>query len=200
VTAEITTFALLTGSVTDAVDGMPVRRSPLRVAELGIGTPPVASDALWARSYSAGGFVIAADAGRIALDDPRSSAPDPKHLAGAFDLHFVIAADGYADLPVTVTCNHDALPIAATYALVPGPFAIRGRVTTGNPPVAAGGTSVDITAAVPPISVPPPAVTAADGTFAFPSVPAAQSVTLAAGGQSQTVVPAYPVLTVNFAL
>jgi hypothetical protein len=200
VTGEITTFALLTGAVSDAVEGAPLRRSPVRVVDVRIGTPPVATDAVWARAYSAGGFVIAADAGRIALDDPRSSAPDPKHLAGAFDLHFVIAADGYADLPVTVTCNHDALPIAGTYALVPGPFAIRGRVTTGNPPVAAGGTSVDISAAVPAMSLPAPAMTSADGTFAFPRVPAAQSLTLVAGGQSQTVVPAYPVLTVNFAL
>jgi hypothetical protein len=199
-TAEVTTFALLTGSVTDAITGTPLSRSALSVRLLEIGAPPAPSDAIWARSYSESGFVIAADAGRIGLDDPSSSGPDPKHLVGTFDLHFVLAANGYADLPVTVGCNHDAVPLTASYALTPGPFAIRGRVTTGNPPVAAGGVSVDITAATPPITAPGPVLTAADGTYAFPSVPAARSVTLGVSGQSQTVEPAYPVLTVNFAL
>ena len=197
---EITSFALLTGTVSDSVAGTSLARSALSVRLVGIGTPPVPSDALWARAYSGSGFVIAADAGRIALDDPSSSWLDPKHLAGAFDLHFIIAADGYTDLPVTIACNHDAVPIDGSYALIPGPFAIRGRVTTGNPPVAAGGLSVDITVATPAITVPAPAITAADGTYSIPVVPAAQSVTLAVSGQSQTVTPAFPVLTVNFAL
>lgn len=197
---EVTTFALLTGTVTDAVAGAPLARSALAVQLVGIGTPPAASDALWARAYSPSGFVIAADAGRIALDDPSSAGIDPRHLAGAFDLHFIIAADGYADLPVTVACNHDAVPIEGAYSLNPGPFAIRGRVTTGNPPVAAAGLSVAVTAATPAISLPSSVTTAADGTYALPVVPAAQSVTLTVSGQSQTVAPAFPVLTVNFAL
>ncbi|MFN2459498.1 MAG: hypothetical protein ABR591_02200, partial [Candidatus Velthaea sp.] len=102
---ELTTFALLAGSATDAVAAPPaLLRSPLRIRIAGIGTPPVPSDAVWARAYSNDGFVIAADAGRIALDDPTSSGPAVKHLAGAFDLHFVLLAGGYDDLPVTVAC------------------------------------------------------------------------------------------------
>ncbi|MFN2459499.1 MAG: hypothetical protein ABR591_02205, partial [Candidatus Velthaea sp.] len=94
------------------------------------------------------------------------------------------------------------IPIAATYALAPRPFAIRGRVTTGNPPVASAGTTVTITSSVPAVALPPPVPTAPDGTYAFASVPAARSLTITAGTQTQTVTPAYPdpVLTVNFAL
>jgi hypothetical protein len=203
VTEELTSFALLTGTVTDAVAAPPAPlRSPIGVRIVGIGTPPVPSGALWARAYSGDGFVIAAAAGSVALDDPSSTAPDPKHLAGAFDLHFILSARGYADVPVVLACNHDALPIAATYALAPLPFAIRGRVTAGTPPAPVAGALVSITAASPAIVIPPPATTAPDGTYALPSVPAARSLTLTVNAHSETVAPTYPdpVLTVNFAL
>lgn len=202
-TDELTTFALLAGTATDAVAAPPaLLRSPLRVRIAGIGTPPVAGEGLWARAYSNDGFVIVADAATIPLDDASSSGPAVKHLAGAFPLHLVLSAPGYDDLAVTVACNHDQIPISASYALAPQPFAIRGRVTTGAPPVASAGTTVTLASAVPAVPLPPPVATASDGTYAFPSVPAARSLTLTAGGQSQTVLATYPapVLTVNFAL
>lgn len=198
---ELTTFALLVGRVTDSILAAPsTLRSPISVRVLGLGTPPTPSKVLWARAYDIGGFVIAADAGAIALDDPRSTGPDPKHLAGAFDVHFVLSAAGYADLAVALPCSHDAVPIAKSYALAPQPFAIRGRVTIGN--AAFGGLSVSITAATPPIPLPPAVLTASDGTYSFASVGAAQSITLSAAGGSQTVVSTYPdpILTVNFSL
>ncbi|MGA8100452.1 MAG: hypothetical protein WB810_17505, partial [Candidatus Cybelea sp.] len=114
---ELTTFALLTGTVVDAVALAPaLLRSPVGVEVVGLGTPPVPTDTICGRTYQSNGFVIVADAGSIRLDDPRSTSPDPKHLAGVFDLHFVLSAPGYADLAVAVACNHDAIPIAAVYA------------------------------------------------------------------------------------
>jgi hypothetical protein len=206
---EATTFALLVGMTIDAVAAAPARlRSPLRVRLAGVGTPPVPSDGIWCRSWSADSFVIVADATVIGLDAPASSAPSPKHLAGAFDLHFTLAADGYADLPVTVSCNHDQVPLRpGAYALAPRPFALRGRVTVGTvTPVPLAGASVTLTASVPAVMLPPATVTDADGTYVFVAIPAVRSLTVAAagGGHSgtQTIEPPYPdpLVTTNFAL
>ena len=117
---ELTTYALLVGHVTDASLAPPAKlRTRVNIHITGVGTPPHAIDGLWARTWTDDGFVIAADAGNIPLDNPHASGPDPKHLAGAFDLHFIVSAPGYNDLPVTFTCNHDTIPIAQSYALTP---------------------------------------------------------------------------------
>ena len=117
---EITTYALLVGHVSDASLPPPaLLQSQVTVQILGVGTTAQQVDGIWARAYASDGFVIAADAGNVPLDNPSSSSPDPKHLAGKFDLHFVISATGYVDLPVTNTCNHDVIPIAQSYALTP---------------------------------------------------------------------------------
>ncbi len=117
---EITSYALLVGHVSDASLPPPaLLLSQVSVQIAGVGTPPYPIGGIWARAYALDAFVIAADAGNVPLDNPSSSGPDPKHLAGAFDLHFVVSASGYVDLPVTRTCSHDAVPIAQSYALTP---------------------------------------------------------------------------------
>lgn len=205
---ERLSYALLVGAAVDGILGTPPR-SPLGVQMLGLGTPPIPFDGVWARAYSGDGFVVVADAGAVAVDHPELGAPPPKHLAGKFDLHFTLSASGYDDLPVTVNCNHDALPIKpAAYKLAPHPFAVHGRVTTGGfSPVPLAGATVSVTATVPPLVLPavlpPPVVTDANGTYAFPAVPAATTITVTVAGHapSATVLTNYPepTLTVNFA-
>ena len=206
---EVTTFALLVGTAIDAVAAAPARmRSPLRVSIDGVGTPPIPIGGIWCRNWSADSFVIVADATVIGLDAPGSSAPSPKHLAGAFDLHFTLAADGYAGLAVTVSCNHDQVPLRpGAYALAPRPFALRGRVTVGTvTPVPLAGASVTLTASVPAVTLPPATVTDADGTYVFVAIPGVRSLTVAVAGGghsgSQTIEPSYPdpLVTTNFAL
>ena len=206
---EATTYALLVGTAIDAIAAAPARlRSPLRVTLAGIGTPPVRSDGIWCRNWTADAFVIGADATAIGLDAPASSAPSPKHLAGAFDLHFTLAADGYTDLAVTVSCNHDRVPLRpAAYALAPQPFALRGRVTVGTvTPVPLAGATVTLTGSVPAVALPPATLTDADGTYVFVAIPAVRSLTITAAGSghsgTQTVEPPYPdpLVTTNFAL
>ena len=206
---EATTYALLVGTAIDAVAAAPSRlRSPLRVSLAGIGTPPVAIDGIWCRTWTTDGFVIIADATVIGLDAPASSAPSPKHLAGAFDLHFTLSADGYAELPVTVSCNHDQVPLRPVpYVLAPQPFALRGRVAVGTvAPVPLAGATVTLTGSVPAAALPAATVTDADGTYVFVAIPAVRSLTIAAAGSghsgTQTVEPSYPdpLVTSNFAL
>jgi hypothetical protein len=206
---EATTYALLVGTAIDAVAAAPSRlRSPLRVTLAGIGTPPVAVDGIWCRTWTTDGFVIAADATVIGLDAPSSSGPSPKHLAGAFDLHFTLAADGYADLPVTVSCNHDHVPLRpAPYVLAPHPFALRGRVAVGTvAPAPLAGATVTLTGSVPAVALPAATVTDADGTYVFVAIPAVRSLTIVAAGSghsgTQTIEPSYPdpLVTTNFAL
>jgi Carboxypeptidase regulatory-like domain len=206
---ELTTFALLVGEVHDAVALPPDLRTPVRVSALGLGTPAVPTDGVWARTYRDDAFVIVADAAAVFLDDPRSSAPSPKHLAGVFDLHFVIDAPGYTEKSVTVACNKDAIPIRPTpYALAPRPIAMRGRVTltTGLVTAPLVGATVTLTGSVPVAPLPGAATTDSDGTYTFVSVPAVRSLTVVVSGgghtKTSTVVPTYPdpVLTVNFAL
>jgi len=196
VTDELLSYALLAGEVVDAVLGTPPR-APVAVHLVGVGTPPVPRDGMSARTYRPDGFVVVADARTIAVDDPASSGPSPKHLAGAFDLHFVLSARGYADLAQVVHCNHDAVPMRPpAYALVPQPFALRGRVTQGGlTPTPFAGASVAIAATALATT------TDADGTYVFVSVPAAATVTVVANGTPRTVPTSYPdpVLTVNFA-
>ncbi|HTV73856.1 MAG TPA: carboxypeptidase-like regulatory domain-containing protein [Candidatus Acidoferrales bacterium] len=206
---ELSSFALLVGSVVDATTvAAPYTpqppRSPVSVNFSGIGTPPTPTDAVFARAFAADGFVLAFDAADVAVDDRSSSGPSPKHLAGAFDIHFVISAEGYADLPVVYACNKDALPIApAPYALQPNAVAIAGRVTASG--TALAGAVVQITAESPSPGMLPAAVTtAADGTFAIENVPAAQTATISASGGgysgSQTISLSYPnpLVTVSF--
>lgn len=197
-----TSFALLVGNVSDAIAMPATLRSPVAVQIAGIGTPPTLPEALWTRTVNAGTFVIASDSGAVPLDHDDVVSPGPRHLAGVFDLHFVVRAEGYVDLPVTVACNHDAVPIASAYAMQPQPVAIRGRVTSGNPPVAVVGAGVSVVTIVPSAPLPATVMTATDGTYAIPSVPAARSLTLSVSGTTQTIAPAYPVpvITVNFAL
>jgi hypothetical protein len=197
-----TSFALLVGTVDDAVASPSTLRAPVSVRLAGIGTPPMLADRLWARSVTENTFVIGADSGSVPLDHDDVGSPDPRHLAGTFDLHVVIGAAGYDDLPVAISCNHDAIPIARAFSLQPRAIAVRGRVTSGNPPIAVGGTTVAVTAIVPSAALPPSVVSAPDGTFLIPSVPAARSLTLTAGGTSETIAPAYPaaIIAVNFAL
>lgn len=205
---EVTTFAVAVGRAVDGVATPNTLRSALRVRLAGIGTPPVRNDGVWARTWSHDGFVVVADAGTIPLDHPSSSAPSPKHLAGAFDLHLVLAADGYDDLAVTLACNHDAIPLRpAAFPLAPRPIALRGRVLiAGIVPQPLAGATVSLTASSPAVPLPPPVTTDADGAYAFVSVPATRSLTISAagGGHSgtQTISPPYhaSVLTVNFAL
>jgi hypothetical protein len=205
---ERSSFALLVGSVVDATTTLApftpqAPYSPIAVTFDGIGTPPVPSDAIGARAYSNGGFVLAFDAGDLAVDEPSSSGPSPKHLTGSFVLNFTISAAGYADLAVTYPCSGNALPIVpAAYALQPAALTIRGAVTAGGAPVP--GASVSITAAAPAIALPPATTTDANGLYGFDAVPAAQSITIAASGAghngSQTVAVGDPdpIVTVNF--
>lgn len=193
---ELLSYALVAGSVVDAVLGA-TPRTPVRVTLLGIGTPPQPVDGTSARAYAPDGFVIAADARAIRVDDASSSGPSPRQLAGSFDVRFVLSADGYDDLAAVVHCDHDALPLRpAPYALAPRPFAVRGRVTQGGltpTPLAGAAISIAATALA--------TTTAADGTYVFASVPAAATVTVLANGTPRTVATTYPepVLTVNFA-
>jgi hypothetical protein len=211
VTETAAAFALLVGSVVDATTtSAPYTpqppRTPCAVTFDGIGTPPVASDLIWARTYANGGFVLAFEAGDVAVDDATPSGPSPKHLTGAFDIHFTLSAPGYADRSSVYACNHDALPIVpAPYALQPQPAAVQGNVTVSGTPAA--GVTVEITAASPaPGTLPPATTTDANGTYAIDAVPAAQTVTLRAVSGAhvgmQTVPLAYPdpVTTVNFEL
>jgi hypothetical protein len=204
---ECAAFALLVGSIVDAttVASTPAApRTPASVTFDGIGTPPLPSGAIVARSFANGGFVLSFAAGDIAVDDPSSSGASPKHLSGAFDVHFTISADGYADLPAMYACNKDALPIVpAPYVLRPNPTAIAGRVTSGGSAVA--GAKVQVTAATPPATLPAAVFTDANGLYGIAGVPAAQTVTVVAtkgGSSSQTVALDYPgpPATVNFAL
>ncbi|MGA2394546.1 MAG: carboxypeptidase-like regulatory domain-containing protein [Candidatus Lustribacter sp.] len=207
---ERSAFALLVGSVVDATT-LPAPfsplppRTPIAIEFDGIGTPPVATDAIVARAYSAGGFVLAFDSGDVTVDNPSSSGPSPKHLVGAFDIHFTISAEGYADLPSTYSCHNDALPIApAAYVLQPNPIAIQGYVSFGG--VAVAGATVQITAESPPAALPPATTTDANGMYTLGSVPAAQTVTISAAGGGgstvQTISLDYPgsVVTVNLPL
>jgi hypothetical protein len=211
VTEECSSFALLVGSVVDATTLSPPYtaqppRTPINVTFTGIGTPPTPSDAISARAFSRGGFALAFDASDVSVDYPSSAGPSPKHLTGTFDIHFVVSAQGYADLSAIYACNKDALPIVpAPYALQPNAVAIVGRVTVGG--TALAGATVQVTAESPSLGPLPAAVTTdANGMYALPSVPAAQSVTVAASGGghsgSQTVALAYeePVFTLNFEL
>lgn len=206
---ELGSFALLVGSVVDATTLSPPYtpqppRSPISVAFTGIGTPPRPSDAIRARAFSGGGFVLAFDASDVSVDDPSSAGPSPKHLTGTFDVHFVVSAPGYADLPATYACNKDALPIVpAPYAMHPNAVTIVGRVTAAGSALA--GATVQVTAESPsPGPLPSPVSTDANGMYALLNVPAAQSVIVAASGGghsgSQTVALAYeePVFTLNF--
>lgn len=190
---ERSAFALLVGTVVDATT-VPAPfspfppRTPIAVSFDGIGTPPVPTDAVTARAFSGGGFVLAFNAADVAVDDPSSSGPSPKHLVGAFDIHFTISADGYADLPSTYSCNNDALPIApAAYALQPNPIAIQGQVTDATGTAVAGAT-VQITAESPPVALPPATTTDANGMYLLVSVAAAQTVTISASALAGSAV------------
>jgi hypothetical protein len=200
---ELSSFALLVGSVNDANGG--TVRTPICVNVSGIGTPPVPTNLLWARAYSSAGFVLGFESGDVAVNFPSSSGPSPKQLVGTFDVSFVISAPGYTALPVTYACNNDTLPIApAPYALQPNPIVIVGGVTGDG--VALAGATVRITSSTPPLALPPATTTDANGTYSFDSVPAAQSVVITATGGSfsgsQTISLAYldPIVTVNFEL
>ena len=206
---ERSSFALLVGTVVDVTTvALPYTpqppRSPLSVAFEGIGTPPTPTDLIWAQTFSNGGFVLAFEAGSVAIDNASSSGPSPKHLTGAFDIHFTVSAQGYADLALVYSCNHDALPIVpAAYSLQPSPLYVRGTVTASGAPLA--GAAVQITAESPaPGPLPPATATDANGMYAFDGVAAAQTITIAVSGGghsgSQTVPVGYPdpVTTVNF--
>jgi hypothetical protein len=208
---ERSAFALLVGAVVDATtvaapfSPLPPR-TPIAVSFDGIGTPPVATDAVMARAFSGGGFVLTFDAADVAVDDPTSSGPSPKHLVGTFDIHFTISADGYVDLPSTYSCHNDALPITpAAYALQPAPIAIRGQVTDASSAAVAGAT-VQVTAESPPVALPPATTTDANGMYFLASVPAAQTVTIEASAGAGSVVQVvsldYPAsaVTVNLPL
>lgn len=208
---EAAAFALLVGSVVDATTtAAPYTpqppRTPFTVTFDGIGTPPVATGLIWARAYASGGFVLGFEAGNVAVDNTSPSGPSPKHLTGAFDIHFTLAARGYADLSPAYACNHDALPIVPTaYALQPNAVCVQGNVTVSGAPV--NGATVQITAESPaPGTLPPATTTDANGNYAIDAVPAAQTVTLQAqsGAHSgtQTVALGYPdpVTIVNFEL
>ena len=201
---ERSSFALLVGSVIDANGSSPVR-TPVSIELVGVGSPPVSTDIIWAQGFSNAGFMLAFNAQDIPVDYPASSGPSPKHLTGAFDVSFTLSAAGYADLGVTYSCNMNALPITpAPYVLQPNPIVIMGGVTgDGN---ALPGATVQITSSTPPLPMPPPTSTDANGNYAFDSVPAAQSIVISASGGSfsgsQTVSLQYldPVVTVNFEL
>ena len=200
---ELSSFDLLVGSVNDGSGG--VVRTPVSVAVTGIGSPPTPTDLISARTFSSGGFILSFDAGDVAVDFPGSSGPSPKHLVGAFDLSFVISAPGYADLPVTYSCNNDTLPIVPPpYVLAPNPVVVMGGVTGKG--TALAGATVQITSSTPALTLPPATTTDPNGNYAFNTVPAAQSIVIAASGGafsgSQTVSLGYldPVVTVNFEL
>jgi hypothetical protein len=208
---ERSAFALLVGTVVDATT-VPAPftpqppRTPISVNFDGIGTPPVPSDAISARAFAGGAFVLAFESNDVAVDGPSSSGPSPKHLAGAFDVHFTLSAEGYADLPALYSCNNDALPIVpAAYVLQPNPIAVQGQVSAASGAVA--GASVQITAeSPPPAALPAATTTDANGMYAIASVPAAQSITISAAGSGgaalQTIPLDYPgsVVTVNLVL
>jgi hypothetical protein len=207
---ERSAFALLVGSVVDATT-LPAPyapappRTPITISFDGIGTPPVPSDAITARAFSNGGFVLAFDSGDVSVDFPSSSGPSPKHLTAIFDIHFTVSADGYTALPSTYSCNKDTLPITpAAYVLQPNPIVIQGRVTSAG--LAAPGAAVQVLAeSPPPFSLPPATTTDANGMYTLAAVPAAQTATIQAvfgGSQTQTISLDYPdpVVTVNFAL
>lgn len=208
---ERSSFTLLVGTVVDATTASAPfspapPRAPIAVAFNGIGTPPTPTDVIFARAFSNSGFVLAFDAADVAVDNPSSSGPSPKHLAGAFDIHFTISANGYADLLSTYSCNKDALPITPlAYVLQPKPIAIKGQVTSAG--VAVSGATVRITAESPsPSALPPAATTDVNGMYLLASVPAAQSLTISAVSgavsKTQTIPLEYPalVVTVNLAL
>jgi hypothetical protein len=171
----------------------------------GLGTPPAPTDSIWARAYSDSGFVLGFDAQDIAVDNPSSSGPSPKHLTGVFDVTFTISAQGYANLLATYPCNNNALPITpAPYVLQPNPVVVVGGVTGDG--VALAGATVQIASSIPPLALPPSTTTDANGNYAFDAVPAAQSIVITASGGgfsgSQNISFAYldPVVTVNFEL
>jgi hypothetical protein len=208
---ERAAFALLAGTVVDATTTVPPYtpqppRTPIAVSFDGIGTPPVATDLIWARAYSNGGFVLAFEGGNIALDNTSSSGPSPKHLTGSFDVHFTLSAQGYTALSTVYSCSLNALPIApVAYVLQPSPVTVQGNVTVSG--ALAAGASVEITAESPaPGPLPPAATTDANGNYIINGVSAAQTMTIKAtsgvhtGTQSVSLGYPNPITIVNFEL
>ena len=198
---ELGAFALLVGTVVDATTTIPPftpqpPRTPIAISFDGLGTPPAPTTAIVARAFSNDGFVLAFDSANIPIDVPSSSGTAPKHLLGAFDVHFTLSADGYADLPATYACNKDTLPIVpAPYALQPLSLIVRGQVASASGAPVPGAT-VQITAASPAAPLPPATTTDANGLYVFWTVPAAQTLTFSATTASdalaQTIEVTYP--------
>jgi hypothetical protein len=201
---QMSSFALLVGTVVDSAGSL-APRTPISVAMNSIGTLSAENGVIWAQANYNAGFVLAFDAQDIVVDYPSSSGPSPKHLVGAFDVSFTISAQGYADLPVTYSCNNNALPITPPpYVLQPNPIAIVGGVSGDGAPLV--GANVQIVSSVPSLPMPPATTTDANGNYVFASVPAAQSLVINVSGGgfsgSQNVSLQYldPVITVNFEL
>jgi hypothetical protein len=206
---ELTSYALLTGSVNDAVFSTPIR-SALTVGILGVGAPPVAVDpaSLWGRTVGEQ-YVIVADALAVPLDSASSSTSPPQHVNSSFPLRLRFAADGYVaqDLTISVTAGSQIPITSAPVALNPIAVALRGRVMLkGTPPTPLAGANVAITATVPAGPLPAPVTADANGFYVFTSLPLVQSLTVSAtsgahtGSQTITVDYTSPLNAANFLL
>jgi hypothetical protein len=206
---ELTTYALLTGSVNDAVFSTPIRK-PVTLSIVGVGAPPVAVDpaSLWARAIDEQ-YVVVADALAIPLDSASSSTPPPQHVSSSFPLRLRFSADGYVAQEITVNVAAGSqIPITpAAVALNPIAVALRGRVMLkGTPPTPLAGASVAISATVPAGPLPAPVTADANGFYVFSSLPLVQSLSLSAtsgahtGSQTITIDYSSPVNAANFLL